>query len=186
MSDTTVGQLVNEGAERDAIHVAIAPVIAGERLSPGQHIGVVNEQALAGAPHIGIVDPFLAAPVFKGERFYLFLYPKTVTAMRHHWAHPAFGETTQHTFTRSELWLREFADRYSFGGYNGTPEENFTALMGRLSEAAEGRESCAVACGTSLYSGEVDLSELWDHYADFTGKQVCSDAREKLSFSCSC
>lgn len=36
--DTKVGSVLYHNACRDAIHIAIAPVIAGEKLNPGQHV----------------------------------------------------------------------------------------------------------------------------------------------------
>jgi hypothetical protein len=91
-----LGRLIEDGdRRRDAIHIAIAPVTATERLTPGQHVGLVKEGNLdlAGPCEkcIGIVDPFLTAEVEAGQRFWLFLYPNTVTGMRHIWAHPAFA-----------------------------------------------------------------------------------------------
>jgi hypothetical protein len=92
-----IGQLIAEAApQRDAIHIAIAPAIAAMPLVPGQHVGLIdpNDIEMFGTSvsnHIGIVDPFLREPVRKGGRFWVFLYPGTVTALRHHWQHPGFA-----------------------------------------------------------------------------------------------
>lgn len=90
------GRLIEDGdRRRDAIHIALAPVTAAVRLAPGQHVGLVREGSveLVGPCDrpVGIVDPFLPAAVEPGERFWLFLYPNTVTGLRHIWAHPAFA-----------------------------------------------------------------------------------------------
>lgn len=96
MSDTKLGQLLDSTATRDAIHIAIAPVIAAHSLVPGAHVGLNEKgEALYTASPIGIVDPFLAAMVKAGERFYLCLYQQTVTDLRHHWQHPAFNVSAQ-------------------------------------------------------------------------------------------
>lgn len=91
-----LGQLLEDGERRrDAIHIAVAPVTAAVRLMPGQHVGLVEAQSaeLVGpcAANIGIVDPFLPEPVEPGQRFWLFLYPGTITGLRHVWTHPAFA-----------------------------------------------------------------------------------------------
>jgi hypothetical protein len=87
-----LGQLIDSPQERDAIHVAVAPVEAAEDLSPGQHIGIRldGRASSKGTAPIGIVDPFLKAKVPTGKRFWLFLYPYTIQSLRHHWEHPAF------------------------------------------------------------------------------------------------
>ncbi|HYF50513.1 MAG TPA: hypothetical protein VEJ63_13970 [Planctomycetota bacterium] len=90
------GQLITDGERRrDAIHIAVAPVAASSRLSPGQHVGLIREGnvELVGPSkrNIGIVDPFLSAPVEEGQRFWLFLYPGTITGLRHVWTHPEFA-----------------------------------------------------------------------------------------------
>ena len=93
MSESILGQLLDEKAQRDAIHIAIAPVVAAERLYPGDHVGFVSDGIVAKRDDklIGIVDPFLMKPVGEGQRFFLCLYPKTVTGKRHNWEHPAFS-----------------------------------------------------------------------------------------------
>lgn len=91
MTAPEVGKLISEKAFRDAIHVAIAPVTAGVRLFPGQHVGLKNGEAHVDGPLIGVVDPFLTKQVQPGEMFWLFLYPNTVTSLRHAWTHPAFA-----------------------------------------------------------------------------------------------
>ena len=92
----TIGQLLDDTAKRDAIHVAIAPVVAAHDLAPGQRVGFVKagncELVGTGAASIGIIDPFLRDVVREGERCWLFLYPNTVTSLRHEWTHPLFKE----------------------------------------------------------------------------------------------
>lgn len=94
MSDTLgLGKIITTEQHRDAIHVAVAPVIANRTLFPGQHIGFTApgaETVDENGPNIGIVDPFIVGRVQKGERFWMYLYPGSITSLRHDWTHPAF------------------------------------------------------------------------------------------------
>jgi hypothetical protein len=90
-----LGQLVVNGdRRRDAIHVAVVAVQAATRVTPGQHVGLVQlgNVDLVGPcdQNIGIVDPFLTGAVEPGQQFWLVLYPGTITGLRHVWTHPAF------------------------------------------------------------------------------------------------
>lgn len=80
---------------RDAIHIAIAPVTAGHDMKPGTRVGLhpgdsTTQVVWDNASPIGVVDPFLTETVKTGERFWLFLFPNTITGLRHVWSHPAF------------------------------------------------------------------------------------------------
>jgi uncharacterized protein (TIGR02996 family) len=90
-----LGKLIEGGDDRrDAIHIAVAPGTAAARLAPGQHVGFARDgdtETFGPSPTpIGIVDPFLSRLVDPGERFWVFLYPGTITGLRHVWTHPAF------------------------------------------------------------------------------------------------
>lgn len=113
-----LGHLIDANQKRDAIHIAVAPVVATERLSPGQDIGFIeegNKEKVCGHAKnpIGIVDPFLTMAVFKGDRFWMFLYPYSITSLRHAWTHPAFSTRQPEEDplqAASVKWLREFAE----------------------------------------------------------------------------
>lgn len=80
MEKIALGNLATPEAKRDAVHIAIVPMIATKELQPAEMLAN------------GIVDPFLTKPVQVGERFWLCLFPNTVTSLRHVWTHPAFAE----------------------------------------------------------------------------------------------
>lgn len=111
----SIGHLIGGAAERDAIHIAVAPVIADETLWPGQAIGPVNGDPGRAAPSktpLGIVDPFLSAPVYPGQRCWMFLLPNTITGLRHEWTHPGFEPATI-SQTDHEVKSREWKRRNS-------------------------------------------------------------------------
>lgn len=91
-----LGEEPGEFARRDAVHVAVAPVVAGEDIGVGQTVWIdylgfaFSGVPLTGVAYIGIVDPFRVHYVNRGERFWLFLFPGTITGLRHVWSHPAF------------------------------------------------------------------------------------------------
>lgn len=103
MSDQVrFGEAPAANSQRDAVHIACIPVIAGQILLPGIHVGIdpASKVARAGlAPLVGIVDPFLLQAVAKGSRFWLLLYPGSITSLRHHWEHPTFSAMDAPTTT---------------------------------------------------------------------------------------
>jgi hypothetical protein len=84
----TLGMIIDEAQKRDAIHLAVEPVVAKEVLNPGQDVGA---DGTTNNP-VGIVDPFLKKAVQVGERFWLVIYPRQINSLRHVWTHPAFED----------------------------------------------------------------------------------------------
>ncbi len=86
-----LGQIVEGTAFRDAVHIAVAPVVAGQDLSPGQRVLYADGVAMGTEGEgTGVVDPFLRGPVLCGSRFWMFLHPNSISYLRHAWQHAAF------------------------------------------------------------------------------------------------
>lgn len=120
----TIGTILNDSGQRDAIHVAVISVVSGQSLplSPGNHVGFFPDGFVGTQtdPWVGIVDPFLDCQVKKGERFWLCVYPRTITGLRHVWTHPTIsGEDPiaksaspeQAKRIAAEAWWREPTDQ---------------------------------------------------------------------------
>lgn len=168
MEDLKIGQLIEGNKQRDAIHVAVVPVIATDRLEPGEHISIhenYKAQYESRSGDIGIVDPFLKKAVYPGEKFWMFLVPGSITSLRHDWTHPAFGGKEP-----SFAWM----DQFTRDMYLSSQE---------LIEAV----NQAIATGDMVYIGDYDdgiPEEFWDHYQVITGTVVPRD--ERPYFKCAC
>src|ERR1700689_2154091 len=110
----TLGTIIGEGCGRDAIHLAVEPVVAAHLLKPGAHVGLLADgRAGVVEKPLGIVDPFLGNYVQPGERFWLVVYPRQITSLRHVWSHPAFPENSVPVAAKygyDEQWIRAFAE----------------------------------------------------------------------------
>jgi len=107
----TLGTIIESGG-RDAIHLAVNPTVAGEKLYPGQDVGVDGTRNNP----VGIVDPFLKAPVLPGEMFWLVVYPRQINSLRHVWTHPAFPDESSFSKSESEQWLKQFMKEHDCDG----------------------------------------------------------------------
>jgi hypothetical protein len=195
----TIGTiLTTETDDRDAIHIAVLSAVAGERLRPGEQVALshgtsnVAIRALdeyGQRPSIGIVDPFIGTrqaasdlvwEVKKGQRFWLFLHPNSVTGMRHHWQHPLV-DTPAAIRSDAELWLRRFAERWGFD-YDGLLETTLHPQTGRY-------ENYVVAVGRALHHvselGE-DHALFWQHLSTLTGRTFDQAHQDKVIWTCTC
>lgn len=172
----TLGTIIGEGAGRDAIHIAVEPCVAAETLYPGQDVGFVDGGVGPCANPLGIVDPFLRNRVLKGQKFWLLVYPRQITSLRHVWAHPAFPEKQEQSPKEaSEKWLRDFVNRSDCPSY----EEVIAKALHNDSCSPEylhfdGRDA----------HGDIP-PEFWDHLEVVTGRTFQKEERAAY-FSCSC
>lgn len=192
MSEATqdlIGNVLDSKAQRDAIHIAVAPAIAHERLAPGTHVSFVREGDTtraglqrAGMPLVGIVDPFIKGAVKEGDRFFIFLYPNTVTGLRHVWTHPAWDGAAAKALQESEKWLRDFA-KQNCDQYDQELSED--DCYRRLLEMAEEGDFCFSGQPDELYNSSGQMT-IWHHVEVVRGAPFVHSHKEGASFRCSC
>lgn len=178
----TLGTIINHNAGRDAIHLAVEPAVAGEDLYPGENIGLRDGKAYSVVSKLlGIVDPFLKEKVKEGEIFWLVVYPRQITSLRHVWSHPDFPEETSlETSTvfkeASKKWIAEFAELIGI---------TYNKLIEGAREYAHGGDYLHMG-DNEEYSNHYDkMEEFWRHYEIVTG-DIILEGRNGGFFSCSC
>lgn len=183
----TLGTVLTEQHGRDAIHLAVEQAIAGVKLRPGEHV-VLDDDGFTAigvetGTGLGIVDPFIERSyVMPGEMFWLVVYPRQITTLRHVWEHPSFkpsGETrhTPKDKAAAEAWLRDYLGEY-IGGDDWDYGETFESLVDKLSDADE---DYVVVQGSDA-SGNIP-AEVFDNIEIFLGRKL---DRRPTYFSCSC
>lgn len=175
MENLGIGKIITTEQHRDAIHVAIVPMVAGMMLSPGQHVSIAPDRtAYAGKNPIGVVDPFLSCDVKNKQTFWLFMYPNTVTNLRHDWTHPAFAEQSATSELEASIaWMREAARSLGV---------SYETLVGSGSPLVEGDY---INNGEHIRDIWYGLDEeFWKHHKIITGRDVSMNDRG--GFTCSC
>lgn len=190
MSEIKLGKILKKKGKKDAIHIAVVPLVAGEDLYVGRKIKLkfnTNDIAMDATYDednaFGIVDPFLDEYcVKKGEKFYGLLFPGTVTGMRHEWQHPKFN-VPKKELTESEAWIRDFCDRWKL---------NYDELITQaLSDGDYNKdyERYVVAQGRDLHTkkelGE-DHDLFWEHLEKMMSKKFDETHRNGMGWSCTC
>ena len=185
MSEATqdaIGKIIGPEQQRDAIHIAVLPVVANDYLKAGEHVALSGDKASKDGKKLGVVDPFLKDVVKPGQRFFIFLYPNTITGLRHVWTHPVVDSKEATDKAASEKWLREFAKEY-FSGYERPEEEAYKDL---LQSAAEG-DFCLNGQPDWLYEeGAKEKQELWNHLEIVLGRTFPYGHKAGSSYRCSC
>jgi hypothetical protein len=196
-----IGQILNAyaGLRRDAIHIAVAPMTAVESLGAGDHVGLdPDHPGCVGAgfsPSVGIVDPFLQVTVVKGAVVWVFLYPHTITSLRHQWTHPAFADEGAAEEAEAATVFRRLVKRAAAEAEVSTPRRwleefsddiglSYGRLMDGLREVQAGYEYPITFNYDTPDRCFTDRVKMWEMYARVTGEKVKDDTVGV--FSCSC
>lgn len=179
MKDITLGTVPEEALVKDAIHVAIISMVAGELLRPGQRVSITAPGwAGTGGKIVGIVDPYLQDVVPKGSKFWMCLLPNTVTGMKHHWEHPAFEEGNEGD-NKEKLeaiaFLRRVAENFNLE-YEDIVSEDFALAHGHFINKGED-----MSWQENWYAIH---EEFWKARELVTGVKV--DEYDRGGFSCAC
>lgn len=181
----TLGTIITPNEKRDAIHLAVENAIAAHPLRPGDDVGFVEGGVGICDNPVGIVDPFLKAPVKTGQRFWLVVYPRKITSLRHVWSHPEIPEiqeiagnwTPSKSKEVSEKWLRDFCNSSNCPRY-----ETVIGLAVEHAERGGQYDDDYIFVYGSDASGDIP-DEFWNHLEIVTGVKAKHRATH---FSCSC
>lgn len=192
MSDIGLGKIIVGEAFRDAVHVAVAPVTAEQKLYSGQWVRFLTDHpnfsdrviACLDGEGIGIVDPFLRGLVMPGQRFYLWLIPGTITALRHSWTHPAFPVAVPETppfvpdeasaIVVSRKWIEAYATEIG---------ARYTEVMDAARNYVESGNYWTQ--GSRWAGQDSPPDEFWEHFQRVAEMTVPEEKRGSF-FSCSC
>lgn len=175
-----IGKLLDKGEKRDAIHIAVLPVVCDMDMKPGSRVAVelVGDEYHAYVDKtsgIGVLDPFLSDQVTRGSRCYVFIDPLTVVGMRHDWSHPALEVLPRVAKAKAEMRITEIAEA------NGM---TFDLLMEAAREWVEHGEVYTL---DDSQGGLGIPSDFWDHYEVLTGMRIATIGRENfLDEGCGC
>lgn len=194
----TLGTIIGPNEGRDAIHLAVENVEAGMNLRPGDHVYRAPNGKYYWAQvntGLGIVDPFLSDTVLMGQRFWLVVYPRKITSLRHVWTHPDFDDLPQDlpkdsvnvetAVEASRRWIEEYASSLGDGDIEYEDLMYYAETWCNPDLVYSGEY---LIKGGSL-EGESTNPEFWKHFTIVTGKSPVENKYYGTTpsfFSCSC
>lgn len=203
----TLGTIIDETQKRDAIHLAVIPVQAGEILYQGQDIGIAEDGKAylnngIDFKQIGIVDPFLKDPlgIQVGQWFWLIIYPRKITSLRHVWSHPDVPDSEEVSSikapSRDKEASKQFIRNYISENCGEDPDEKpfeYYTEYGSSSQstvydmvvntAARHTGKEALSFGFTIYGVLTD--EFWEHIGILTGRYIpAADRADGVQCAC--
>jgi hypothetical protein len=184
-----LGQVPFAEAKRDAVHVAVVPATAGQRLFPGQRVflyaGKAQPENSQFNPRcIGIVDPYRLGPVYPDAKFWLCLLPGSVTGMRHQWSHPLFDEEeTPPAIGAAVEATAEFKEKMTAKGWLEGFATSHGLSMQELEECVREGVANPEEAGMPFDSwDEEEMEDLWQRCEIYFGVRP----PDRATFRCAC
>lgn len=130
------------------------------------------------------MDPFLARPVEKGQKFWLVVYPRQISSLRHVWTHADFPDESAESKPREaqpedDAILREGAAAIGIGF-----ETFMEAVNEYVADRKRGDTHNSICFGENINYGDLPTG-FWDSYERVTGRQVPEGFRD-VYFRCAC
>jgi hypothetical protein len=157
-----LGKLQDKAGVKDAVHVAIVSVRAGQLIKPGSRCSL-NEfnEAVVNNKGYGIADPWLNSNIKTGDIFLLILGQNEIPNVRHVWEHPTvkFDPPTRET---------------KLNGYMVNMANELGVSYKELMDAAEllvekGRETKYSGSKTKEDIEGFEWYEFWSEWSSETG-----------------
>ncbi len=184
---------VTEG--RDAVHVAIVPVCAHQTLHRGTPVRINSQnraESCAVKDAVGVVDPFRSEGLVNpDEWFWLCLYPKTISGLRHVWDHPCFpkadaapdvklADLPSTSVAASQQWISDYVEKHC-SYWENEPDGGYSEFIRYVKD-----ERWIYYYGSDCHSlSDVnDADELFRHLSVVLGRRI--DADYFSAFTCSC
>jgi len=171
-----LGRSPEELGIKDAVHVAIVSLRAGQALKPADHITLNDErEAVRCDPSksFGVVNPFVNGPTVRGTWFWGLLHMQEVPSVQHHWDHPEHSFAAPTTEPKRNKYLSEFADKLGI---------TYEALMAAC-------QTCAIKEQQTPYSAplsqsdfdkawEEDRYDIWSEWSEESGHDFYNNGTE--------
>lgn len=202
MEGMGLGKRITGKQYRDAIHIAVAPATAGEDMTRGDWVKRAGDVFVKVDMDdwedmrncIGIVDPYLCDwrgkdqdrateyEVKKGEQFWLFLKPLTVTSIRHVWSHP---------LVPNEDGVNVDPDYEILACVASECGKSYNAFIADLTDFVSSNRGSQwpdyIMDNSERYKDATgDWKKVWQAWARVTGMQPLDGHAEHAPYSCSC
>lgn len=202
----TLGTVFTTDEKRDAIHLGVEPVVAGMKIIPGEDLYLIDGVAYSAKgtdrKAVGIADPFIRqrGGIKQGQKFWLVVYPRQITSLRHVWTHPDFPDTADIPQTREPeqkptlgdvsfdvLLAVGDPDALAIKAIADDLEVSVDWLMGIADEtqAGSGEGWYYHPEDSGAFEGKDLPDHFWYHYAVLRNKKQ-EDLNREIYFTCSC
>jgi hypothetical protein len=181
MSEIKFGEILYGYPQRDAIHIAVTPIEAGSEVVAGDKVKLKDGKAHTWKNRldgdcVGFVDPYLTERVAKGERFWLWLWPGSITSLRHDWTHPLLPEQRP-TNEKKEAAMNRMAEiGHQIGGFSVEEMLHYYASVAKTGEGC-------LPDDLNKYEAPADFWEIGEL---LTGLHVSPAIQNDHCFRCSC